>query len=187
MRNAKTIAVPSATSVLSACIFVFSQVIGCLVGSFLICAGYNMMTMHYPKHNWQYPQDHKRCKPLLGEVQEEGSVDGDHTYAGVSDDLAQLEPRLRDGGVIFADDCMEGNYFSPWGAKARNFSQGAMFDAYAEYVASRPASLSAVVRVASERRCRCRENCGLAFCVGAKGRTHHSVRNRLAQFAAAGA
>ena len=61
------------------------------------------------------------------------SIDGDHTYAGVLADLSQLEPHLRDGGVILADDCEEGNYVSPWGAAGRNFTQGAMYDAFADF------------------------------------------------------
>ena len=96
------------------------------------------------------------------------SVDGDHSYAGVVKDLAQLEPHLRAGGFIFADDC---NAQQRGHRSKGQRSPAAMFEAYAQYVTARNASLTSLLRV---------ENCAgqAGFCIATKGSISNGVPGR---------
>ena len=102
------------------------------------------------------------------------SVDGDHSFNGVTTDLAQLEPHLRLGGLIFADDCN--------GSDRNKGSRSAlaMFEAFATYVTARgqqvrsvASALAGILRVEY-----CPKNTN-GFCVAAKGHLHAKVEKWL--------
>jgi cephalosporin hydroxylase len=92
------------------------------------------------------------------------SVDGDHSFSGVTTDLEQLEPHLRSGGLIFVDDCNARDRIK--GAR----SARAMFEAYASYLTTRgQAARSAATALAGILRveyCPANNN---GFCVASKG------------------
>ena len=82
------------------------------------------------------------------------------------------------GGLLLADDCQEGYYVSPWGDNGRNFTQGALFDAYADYVLARPASLASALCV---RKCKASKLFVPVFCMATKGRPPERVSRTLEQ------
>ena len=109
--------------------------------------------------NVTFGDSHKTIVPFFRErpglVCDVVSVDGDHSKKGVLTDLEQLEPHLREGGILLTDDCNQ---------HAEHFATRKMFHAYAEYVTShRGSGLASALRVNTVGR----KSPG--FCIATKG------------------
>lgn len=103
------------------------------------------------------------------------SIDGDHSYTGVLLDMQQLEPNLRDGGVIVADDCEQGFLVG------KERSQDAMFRGYAKHVLARLSSLKALRRVTNCERGKPGKFTP-SFCIAAKGSAPKSLLDFISNF-----